>query len=172
MFLSGVTVTIGPKRTFKFFVKQQNIVGSICFVGGLTLVVFGWPFVGACVEFYGFLVLFSAFFPTVFLFLKRLPVVGTFFAVPGVKDLIARFAGTSQHSLPVWRMYGLIYESRNPFLTAHIYNYLHHARRLFLHLRLARFVWTETGTPMLLLHLAFIDVQSRVKTNAAANCCS
>jgi len=101
MFLSGVTVTIGPKRTFKFFVKQQNIVGSICFVGGLTLVVFGWPFVGACVEFYGFLVLFSAFFPTVFLFLKRLPVVGTFFAVPGVKDLIARFAGTSQHSLPV-----------------------------------------------------------------------
>ena len=69
-------------------------------------------------------------------------------------------------------MYGLIYESRNPFLTARIYNYLHHARRLFLHLRLARFVWTETGTPMFLLHLAFIDVQSRVKTNAAANCCS
>lgn len=101
MFLSGVTVTIGPKRALKFFVRQQNIGGSLSFVGGLTLVVCGWPIVGACMEFYGFLALFSAFFPTVFLFLKRFPVVGTFISGPGVKNLIAKLAKTSQHSLPV-----------------------------------------------------------------------
>jgi len=101
MFLSGVTVTIGPKRALKFFVRQQNIGGSFAFVGGLTLVVCGWPIVGACMEFYGFLALFSAFFPTVFLFLKRFPIVGTFISGPWVKNLIAKLAKTSQHSLPV-----------------------------------------------------------------------
>ena len=101
MFLSGVTVTIGPKRALKFFIRQQNIGGSFAFVGGLTLVVCGWPIVGACMEFYGFLALFSAFFPTVFLFLKRFPIVGTFISGPWVKNLIAKLAKTSQHSLPV-----------------------------------------------------------------------
>ena len=106
MFLSGVTVTIGPKRALKFFVRQQNIGGSFAVVGGLTLVVCGWPIVGACMEFYGFLALFSAFFPTVFLFLKRFPIVGTFISGPWVKNLIAKLAKTSQHLLPVWSIRG------------------------------------------------------------------
>ena len=50
-------------------------------MGGVALVFLGWPFVGMCVEGYGFLVLFSSFFPTVLVFLKRLPVVGTFLLV-------------------------------------------------------------------------------------------
>eukprot|EP00227_Mantoniella_beaufortii_P005010 CAMPEP_0197605434 /NCGR_PEP_ID=MMETSP1326-20131121/43108_1 /TAXON_ID=1155430 /ORGANISM="Genus nov. species nov., Strain RCC2288" /LENGTH=138 /DNA_ID=CAMNT_0043173235 /DNA_START=66 /DNA_END=482 /DNA_ORIENTATION=+ len=100
LFLAGVTMTIGPKRTLKFFVKRRNLKGSACFLGGLSLVFVGWPFIGMCVEGYGFLVLFSAFFPTVLLFLKRLPVIGTFLSLPGVKHIVTSIAGRAQ-TLPV-----------------------------------------------------------------------
>lgn len=56
---------------------------------------------GMCVEGYGFLVLFSAFFPTVLIFLKRLPVIGTFLSLPGVKHFVTAIAGSAHHTLPV-----------------------------------------------------------------------
>jgi hypothetical protein len=46
------------------------------------------------------LVLFSSFFPTVLIFLKRLPVIGTFLSLPGVKSVVTTIAGSAQ-SLPV-----------------------------------------------------------------------
>jgi hypothetical protein len=46
LFLAGVTLTIGPKRTLKFFIKPRNLKGSACFLGGLSLVFLGWPFIG------------------------------------------------------------------------------------------------------------------------------
>ena len=98
LFLSGVTLTIGPRRTFKFF--KRNAKGTVAFMGGVALVFLGWPFVGMCVEGYGFLVLFSSFFPTVLVFLKRLPVVGTFLFVAGVKNVVTTIAGSAQ-TLPV-----------------------------------------------------------------------
>jgi predicted small integral membrane protein len=101
LFLAGVTLTIGPKRTLKFFIKPRNHKGSACFLGGLTLVFVGWPFIGMCVEGYGFLVLFSAFFPTVLIFLKRLPVIGTFLSFPGVKHFVTAIAGSAHQTLPV-----------------------------------------------------------------------
>ncbi|OUS48180.1 Got1/Sft2-like family-domain-containing protein, partial [Ostreococcus tauri] len=69
MFLSGVTLTIGPRQTVKFFGRPRNQRGAFCFLFGLALVLYGWPFVGLCVEGYGFVALFSAFFPTVLIFL-------------------------------------------------------------------------------------------------------
>jgi hypothetical protein len=44
--------------------------------------------------------LFSSFFPTVLLFLKRLPVVGTFLSLPGVKNVVTTLVGKTQ-TLPV-----------------------------------------------------------------------
>jgi len=38
LFLAGVTMTIGPKRTLKFFIRPRNHKGTACFLGGLTLV--------------------------------------------------------------------------------------------------------------------------------------
>lgn len=98
LFLSGVTTTIGPRRTYKFF--KRNGKGTAAFMSGVALVFVGWPFFGMLVEGYGFLVLFSSFFPTVLLFLKRLPVVGTFLSLPGVKNVVTSLVGKTQ-TLPV-----------------------------------------------------------------------
>lgn len=46
LFLAGVTMTIGPKRTLRFFIRPRNFKGSACFLGGLALVFVGWPFIG------------------------------------------------------------------------------------------------------------------------------
>mmetsp|Transcript_10645 Transcript_10645/g.48911 ORF Transcript_10645/g.48911 Transcript_10645/m.48911 type:complete len:138 (-) Transcript_10645:2209-2622(-) len=100
LFLSGLTLTIGPRRTVKFFIKPQNHVGSSCFLGGLTLVLIGWPVVGIFAECYGFLVLFRSFFPTVVTFLKQLPFFRSVFTVPMVKDFLTMFGG-ARKSLPV-----------------------------------------------------------------------
>ncbi|EEH59336.1 uncharacterized protein MICPUCDRAFT_55252 [Micromonas pusilla CCMP1545] len=51
LFIAGVSLTIGRKRALKFFVNRRRVRsgnhrGSVCFLGGLALVLFGWPFVG------------------------------------------------------------------------------------------------------------------------------
>jgi hypothetical protein len=100
MFLSGVTLTIGPKQTVKFFVRPRNQRGAFCFLFGLALVLYGWPFIGLLVEGYGFIALFSAFFPTVLIFLKRVPVLGSFLSLPGIKHVTTTIIGKAQQ-LPV-----------------------------------------------------------------------
>ena len=99
--MSGVTLTIGPRRTFKFFVRPQNHFGSTCFLGGLMLVFVGWPAVGIIAECYGFLALFRSFFPTVLAFLKRLPIFGSVLTIPVIKDFVTMIGG-GRKSLPVW----------------------------------------------------------------------
>lgn len=59
LFLSGITLIIGPQKTFYFFARKQKLRGTICFLGGILLVFFKWPFVGMCVETFGFLNLFG-----------------------------------------------------------------------------------------------------------------
>ena len=43
--------------------RPRNQRGAFCFLFGLALVLYGWPFIGLLVEGYGFVALFSAFFP-------------------------------------------------------------------------------------------------------------
>lgn len=59
LFLSGLTLIIGPQKTFYFFARKQKIRGTICFLGGILLVFFKWPFTGILVETFGFLNLFG-----------------------------------------------------------------------------------------------------------------
>ncbi|CAL6368770.1 unnamed protein product [Bathycoccus prasinos] len=82
MFLSGVTTTIGPRATMKFFIKPRNQRGAFCFILGLLLVLMKWAVVGMIIECYGFFALFAGFFPTVLLFLQRVPVLGTMLRFP------------------------------------------------------------------------------------------
>ena len=65
LFLSGLTLIIGPHKTFYFFARKQKLRGTICFFGGILLVFFKWPFVGIIVETFGFLNLFGYVYPPV-----------------------------------------------------------------------------------------------------------
>lgn len=59
LFLSGITLVIGPQRTIAFFARKEKMRGTICFFLGVILVFVKMPFVGMCVEFFGFLNLFG-----------------------------------------------------------------------------------------------------------------
>ncbi|CAN1833487.1 Vesicle transport protein GOT1 [Linum perenne] len=59
LFISGVSLTIGPKSTMQFFMKRQNFkvgslflftlqeLGTISFGAGFFFVVIGWPIIAA-----------------------------------------------------------------------------------------------------------------------------
>ncbi|KAF5952718.1 hypothetical protein HYC85_010662 [Camellia sinensis] len=91
LFLSGVTLTIGVKSTLQFFMKRQNFKGSVSFGVGFFFVLIGWPMIGMIVETYGFIVLFSGFWPTLAVFLQRLPLVGWVFQQPFVTSIISNW---------------------------------------------------------------------------------
>ncbi|XP_028087172.1 vesicle transport protein GOT1-like isoform X2 [Camellia sinensis] len=93
LFLSGVTLTIGVKSTLQFFMKRQNFKGSVSFGVGFFFVLIGWPMIGMIVETYGFIVLFSGFWPTLAVFLQRLPLVGWVFQQPFVTSFFERSRG-------------------------------------------------------------------------------
>lgn len=65
LFLSGLTLIIGPQNTFRFFARKQKLRGTACFIGGILLVFMKYAFIGMIVEIFGFLNLFGyvAHFP-------------------------------------------------------------------------------------------------------------
>ena len=131
LFLSGVVLIIGAKKTFKFFFQARKWkgappprrhaarrrraaaasalaaaldaaaarAGTSCFLGGISVVLLGWPVIGMCVEVYGFVVLFGDFFPVVIGFLRNLPVIGTLLSLPGISSALDSAAGKAR--LPV-----------------------------------------------------------------------
>ncbi|ORY98707.1 vesicle transport protein [Syncephalastrum racemosum] len=98
LFVSGITLTIGAQRTMSFFAQKSKIRGTICFAFGILLVFIRWPMFGIIVELFGILNLFGDFFPLVYAFLRRLPVIGSFLSHPGLVHAFDRFAGPA---LPV-----------------------------------------------------------------------
>ncbi|CAE6332745.1 unnamed protein product [Rhizoctonia solani] len=94
LFVSGLTLIIGPTKTFYFFARKQKLRGTICFVAGILLVFFKWPFIGMLIETFGFLNLFGDFFPVIVSFLRQLPFIGTFLNLPYIKGVVDRIAGT------------------------------------------------------------------------------
>ncbi|CAE6493701.1 unnamed protein product [Rhizoctonia solani] len=69
LFVSGLTLIIGPTKTFYFFARKQKLRGTICFVTGILLVFFKWPFVGMIIETFGFLNLFGQVDYIIYIFL-------------------------------------------------------------------------------------------------------
>jgi len=59
LFVSGLTLIIGPQKTFYFFARKQKLRGTVCFIGGILLVFFKRPFIGMLIETFGFLNLFG-----------------------------------------------------------------------------------------------------------------
>mmetsp|Transcript_15861 Transcript_15861/g.44356 ORF Transcript_15861/g.44356 Transcript_15861/m.44356 type:complete len:140 (+) Transcript_15861:419-838(+) len=101
LFLSGVAMTIGPGATVRFFLRPKNFKGSGFFLGGAILVIIGWPMIGMILEGYGFIVLFSGFFPTVIMFLKKIPGASVLLDNPAFKSILNRIAPASAEGLPV-----------------------------------------------------------------------
>lgn len=84
LFICGLSCVIGLERTFRFFFQRHKVKASLAFFSGIIIVLIGWPIVGMILETYGFVLLFSGFFPVVINFLRRVPVLGTFLNFPGV----------------------------------------------------------------------------------------
>ncbi|XP_074272007.1 vesicle transport protein GOT1-like [Silene latifolia] len=93
LFLSGLALTIGLKSTLQFFMKPQNYKGTISFGVGFFFVLLGWPILGMILESYGFLVLFSGFWPTLAVFAQRIPVLGWILQQPFFRSLIDGYRG-------------------------------------------------------------------------------
>ncbi|XP_061486360.1 vesicle transport protein GOT1A isoform X1 [Rhineura floridana] len=72
LFLSGLAIIIGLRRTFGFFFQKQKFKGTSFFLGGIFIVLFRWPVLGMLLETYGFINLFRSFFPIAFGFLGSL----------------------------------------------------------------------------------------------------
>ena len=66
LFIAGLTLIIGPQKTFYFFARKNKMRGTACFFGGILLVFFKRPFIGMLIETFGFLNLFGSVSPSAF----------------------------------------------------------------------------------------------------------
>ncbi|KAG5880119.1 hypothetical protein JTB14_027056 [Gonioctena quinquepunctata] len=98
LFIAGLAAVIGRERTFRFFFQRHKVKGSLAFFGGIALVLLRWPLVGMIVETYGFILLFSGFFPVAINFLRRVPVLGTILNLPFISSIVNRLAGDSNRT--------------------------------------------------------------------------
>lgn len=58
LFLTGLSLIIGLRRTFSFFFQRHKFKGTSFFLGGVVIVLLRWPLLGMCLETYGFFSLF------------------------------------------------------------------------------------------------------------------
>lgn len=88
LFISGLGLVIGLERTLRFFFQRDKLKGSAFFLGGILVVLWGWPVFGMLVEIYGFIQLFKGFFPVVINFLRRVPIIGNLLMLPGISTVV------------------------------------------------------------------------------------
>jgi len=93
LFLCGLACVIGLERTFRFFFQVHKAKGSSAFFGGILIVLFGFPLIGMLVELYGFVILFSGFFPVAINFLRRVPILGSILSMPPLAKYVDSLAG-------------------------------------------------------------------------------
>ena len=62
LFLIGVTLLLGPQRTFLFFARRNKWRGSAAFWAGILLILLRWTIIGFLVECVGIFYLFGEFF--------------------------------------------------------------------------------------------------------------
>ncbi|XP_073975517.1 vesicle transport protein GOT1B [Rhodnius prolixus] len=96
LFISGLASVIGLERTFRFFFQRHKVKATCAFFGGITVVLMGWPMIGMILELYGFVLLFSGFFPVAVDFLRRVPILGTILNLPGLSWVLDWLTGDSK----------------------------------------------------------------------------
>ncbi|KAG2726148.1 hypothetical protein I3760_01G099200 [Carya illinoinensis] len=80
--LTGVALLLGWHSTWNLFTNRANYKGSASFLLGLFFLFVRWPIVGIIFEIYGCIVLFGGFWPSVKVFLYRIPVLGWIIQYP------------------------------------------------------------------------------------------
>ncbi|XP_025922684.1 vesicle transport protein GOT1B isoform X1 [Apteryx rowi] len=98
LFVAGLAFVIGLERTFRFFFQKHKMKATGFFLGGVLIVLIGWPLIGMILEIYGFFLLFRGFFPVVVGFIRRVPVLGYLLNLPGI----------SSSSCTIWIMFSPI----------------------------------------------------------------
>lgn len=98
LLIAGLVALIGPASTVRFFAKAEHLRGTICFVLGISMVIFGWPVIGMFIEIFGIINLFGNFFPRVLPFLRRIPFIGPVFDSVWVTKF-QKLLGISQNEL-------------------------------------------------------------------------
>uniref|UniRef100_A0A8B9QZH3 Golgi transport 1B n=1 Tax=Anas platyrhynchos TaxID=8839 RepID=A0A8B9QZH3_ANAPL len=88
LFVAGLAFVIGLERTFRFFFQKHKMKATGFFLGGVLIVLIGWPLIGMILEIYGFFLLFRGFFPVVVGFIRRVPVLGSLLNLPGISSLV------------------------------------------------------------------------------------
>ncbi|XP_072855833.2 vesicle transport protein GOT1B isoform X2 [Pogona vitticeps] len=86
LFVAGLAFVIGLERTFRFFFQKHKMKATGFFLGGVLIVLIGWPLIGMVLEIYGFFLLFRGFFPVVIGFIRRVPVLGYLLNLPGISS--------------------------------------------------------------------------------------
>ncbi|KAK6317826.1 hypothetical protein J4Q44_G00111170 [Coregonus suidteri] len=86
LFVAGLAFVIGLERTFKFFFQRHKSKATSFFLGGVVVVLIGWPIIGVVLEIYGFFLLFRGFFPVAVGFIRRVPVLGPYSTSQGLVE--------------------------------------------------------------------------------------
>jgi len=94
--LAGLGCCMGFGKTKSFFLQPDRMLGTVTFLGGIFVLLLGYPFVGMLIEAYGFVKLFGGFIPMAISFLRQIPVVGLLLAMPGVSDLCDTLVGNNK----------------------------------------------------------------------------
>lgn len=93
LFLIGITLLLGPQRTFVFFARKNKWKGTLAFWAGVLLILMRWPLIGFGVELFGIFVLFGVRF----LAALALAMAEKFFLSGGIsKADVLRLAGILQ----------------------------------------------------------------------------
>uniref|UniRef100_A0A672NBU2 Vesicle transport protein GOT1B-like n=1 Tax=Sinocyclocheilus grahami TaxID=75366 RepID=A0A672NBU2_SINGR len=87
LFVAGLSFVIGLERTFRFFFQRHKMKATGFFLGGVFVVLIGWPIIGVVLEVYGFFLLFRGFFPVAVGFIRRVPILGSLLNLPGISGV-------------------------------------------------------------------------------------
>lgn len=99
MFIVGITMVIGASKIGRFMAQPKRLKGSVPFVVGVLLVVWGYTVVGMVLELFGFFALFGAanfldtFGPLIVTSLRQVPIISYVLNTPPVKYYADRYTG-------------------------------------------------------------------------------
>eukprot|EP00123_Amoebidium_parasiticum_P010161 comp19930_c0_seq1/m.24210 comp19930_c0_seq1/g.24210 ORF comp19930_c0_seq1/g.24210 comp19930_c0_seq1/m.24210 type:complete len:152 (-) comp19930_c0_seq1:234-689(-) len=93
LFVLGLSIVNGMTKTATlFFGQKHRLPGTLLFVVGMGLVLYGWCLVGMVVEAAGLFKLFGDSVPVALSYVRRLPILGLLLAYPPIAEILDRLS--------------------------------------------------------------------------------